>query len=128
MTEFNSVEQQTIKRAKEFEAEAKKLRKLADAERAARLERESAEAAVRHLRAEINRPGTPEWQRERQLIQERQTQMDRDREAMMRHGIDTLLKHVRANASIYNFNVSTTAVSGYGGPGFVKIEIFVKPR
>lgn len=72
--------------------------------------------------------GTPEWQREQMLKQERQLQADRDRMAMLKHGAGELIKHVRNNGSVYGAKVLTSEMLAVEKHGTVSVTFVLKPH
>ena len=72
--------------------------------------------------------GTPEWQREQMLKQERQLQADRDRMAMLEHGATELVSHVRKNGSIYGARMTSNLITPDNGNGQIIVSFTLKPH
>lgn len=76
--------------------------------------------------------GTPEWNRETMLQQERQVQADRATEQMFKHGISELIDHIKKNGSIYGLGLlqATTTKNSVGmyGEGTYALTLMVAPH
>lgn len=72
--------------------------------------------------------GTPEWERETMLQQERQVQADRATEQMFKHGINELIKHIEKNGSIYGLKLGQHVATSNGFSGSYTLTLYCSPH
>jgi hypothetical protein len=106
--EHNYEERRLINEANIAAKKAKELTEKAEKLKADRLKQNSY-AVQSKIR------GTPEWNRETMLQQERQVQADRATEQMFKHGIDELIEHIRKNGSIYGLRMNDVQIVHHMG-------------
>lgn len=121
MTEFTGLEKLALANA---ELEIKRAN-----EKVAQIKKDKADREKQNSYAVQSKIlGTPEWERETMLKQERQVQADSATEQMFKHGINELIEHIKKNGSIYGLKLGQYVATSNGFSGTYTLTLHVSPH